>query len=155
MPDSLLTQSLSKFSLVYFLAWHPLLHTPYMSSPNHCLLFATHAHTIITYFAVVPRLCHLILISQPFTWNSSSFTPHIHLTVLISDRWSAISFSFLTGQVSLPCNMLFRTQLLYNLTLTFNDISLFCKQCYQLPEFIPSNSNSVLTLPLKPSLKLT
>jgi len=25
--------------------------------------FATHAHTIATYFAVVPRLCHLILVS--------------------------------------------------------------------------------------------
>ena len=30
-----------KFSLVYLLAWHPPLHTPY----NHCLLFAAHAHT--------------------------------------------------------------------------------------------------------------
>jgi len=33
------------------------------SSPNHCLLFATHAHTITTCFAVVPRLCHLIIVS--------------------------------------------------------------------------------------------
>jgi len=39
------------------------LHTPYISSPNHCLLFAAHAHTIATCFAVVPRLCHLILVS--------------------------------------------------------------------------------------------
>ena len=64
-------QSLSKFSLVYFLAWHPALHTyihttPYISSPNHCLLFATQAHTIATCFAVVPRLCHLILRSLSF-----------------------------------------------------------------------------------------
>jgi len=29
MPDSLFPQSLSKFSLVYLLAWHPPLHTPY------------------------------------------------------------------------------------------------------------------------------
>jgi len=63
-------QSLSKFSFVYLLAWHPQLHTPYISSPNHCLLFKPHAHTIATCFAVVPRLCHLILVSQPFTWNS-------------------------------------------------------------------------------------
>jgi len=55
-------QSLSKFSLVYLLAWHPPLHTPYISSPNHCLLLAAHAHTIATCFAVVPRLCHLILV---------------------------------------------------------------------------------------------
>jgi len=31
-------QSLSKFSLVYLLAWHLPLHTPYISSPNRCLL---------------------------------------------------------------------------------------------------------------------
>jgi len=30
------------------LAWHPPPHTPYISSPNHYLLFATHAHTIAT-----------------------------------------------------------------------------------------------------------
>jgi len=53
----------SNFSLVYILAWHPPLHTSYISSPNHCLLFATHAHTIATCFAVVPRLCLLILVS--------------------------------------------------------------------------------------------
>jgi len=29
---------------------------------NYCLLFAAHAHTIATCFAVVPRLCHLILV---------------------------------------------------------------------------------------------
>jgi len=56
---------------------------------------------------------------------SCSFTPlHIHLTILISARWSATSFSFLTGQLSLPCNILLRTQPLHNLPLTFNDISL-------------------------------
>jgi len=63
VPGSLLPQSLSKFALVYLLAWHPQLHTPYISSPNHCLLFTAHAHTIATCFAVVPRLCHLILVS--------------------------------------------------------------------------------------------
>jgi len=60
---SLFPQSLSKFSLVYLLAWHPPLRTPYISSPNHYLLFTEHAHTIATCFAVVPRLCHLILVS--------------------------------------------------------------------------------------------
>jgi len=30
-----------KFSLVYLLAWHPPLHTPYISSPNLCL-FSQH-----------------------------------------------------------------------------------------------------------------
>jgi len=55
---------------------------------------------------------------------SCSFMPRIHLTILISALWSATSFSFLKGQVSLPCNILLRTQLLYNLPLTVNDISL-------------------------------
>ena len=41
---------------------------------------------------------------------SCMLTPHIHLTILISARWSATSFSFLTGQVSLPCNVLLCTQ---------------------------------------------
>jgi len=60
--DSLLPQSFSKFSMVYYLAWHPPLHYPYISSLTHCLLFTAHAHTIATCFAVVPRLCHLILV---------------------------------------------------------------------------------------------
>jgi len=46
---------------------------------------------------------------------SCNLTPHIHLAILISACWSAISFSF---QVSL------HTQLLYNLPLTINDLSL-------------------------------
>jgi len=58
---SLSAQSPSKFSLVYLLAWYPPLHTQYISSPK-LSFFATHAHTIATYFAVVPRLCHLILV---------------------------------------------------------------------------------------------
>ena len=72
VPDSLFPQSVSKFSLVYLLAWHLPLHTPCISLPNHCLLFAAHAHTIATCFAVVLKLCHPILVSlsQPFTWNS-------------------------------------------------------------------------------------
>jgi len=35
---------------------HPTLHTPYISSLNHCHLFATHAHTIATCFALLMRL---------------------------------------------------------------------------------------------------
>jgi len=63
VPDSLFAQSLSKFSLIYLLAWHPPLHTPYISSSNHWLRFAAHAHTITTCFAVASRLCYLILVS--------------------------------------------------------------------------------------------
>ena len=46
------------------------------------------------------------------------------MTILISARWSATTFSFLRGQVSLPWNMLLRTQLLYNLPLIIKDTSL-------------------------------
>jgi len=55
---------------------------------------------------------------------SFTLTLHIHLTILISAHWSATSFSFLTGQVSLPCSILLHTQLLCSLTLLINDISL-------------------------------
>jgi len=54
------SQPLSKSSLVYLLVWHPPLHTPHISSPNHCLLFAAHACTIATSLAVVPTSYHLI-----------------------------------------------------------------------------------------------
>jgi len=63
MPYSHFPQSLSKFSLVYLLARNYPLHTPNISSSNHCLLFAAHAHTTATCFAIVLRLCHLILVS--------------------------------------------------------------------------------------------
>ena len=36
-------QPLSRPSLVYLLVWNLLLRTPYISPPNHYLLFATHA----------------------------------------------------------------------------------------------------------------
>jgi len=63
VADGLFAQTLPKFSLVYLLVWYPPLHTPYISSPNHCLLFAAHVHTISACFAIVSRLCHLILVS--------------------------------------------------------------------------------------------
>ena len=42
--DSPLGQPLSRSSLVFLLVLDPLLHTPYISSPNHHV-FAAHAHT--------------------------------------------------------------------------------------------------------------
>jgi len=95
VPDSLFAQSLSKLSLVCLLAWHPPLHTPYISSPNHYLLFAACAHTIATCFAVEPRLCRLILVClNPLLGTlSCSLMPHIHLTILISAHWSATSWA--------------------------------------------------------------
>ena len=54
---------------------------------------------------------------MPFT-----LTLHIHLTILISARWSATSFSFLTGQLWLPRSILLRTHLLYSVPLLTNDM---------------------------------
>ena len=50
---NLFAQPLSMSSLVYLLVWSPPPHISYISSPNQCLLFAAHAHTITTCFAVV------------------------------------------------------------------------------------------------------
>jgi len=43
--DSPLVQPLSRSSLVFLLVLDLQLHTPYISSPNHHLLFTAHAHT--------------------------------------------------------------------------------------------------------------
>ena len=102
-------QSFSTISVQVFfglpLALVPPLHTPYISLPNHGLLFTAHAHTIATCFAVVPKLCYLILVSLSTIYLERYLVASrhtIHLTILISAHWSATSFSFLTGQVSLP-----------------------------------------------------
>jgi len=94
--------------------------TPYISSLNHCL-FSQHIP-----IPSQPRLCRLIpfSLSTPYLRLYCSLIPHIHQTIIISAHWSATWFSFLTCQVSFPCNILLRTQLLYNLPLTINDISL-------------------------------
>jgi len=70
-------------------------------------------NTNAAYSAVIPMLCHLYLISLSAAYMEIclSLTPEIHLTILISARWSPPHFSFLTGQVSLPCSILLRTQL--------------------------------------------
>jgi len=79
MLGNLIAQPLSTFSLVYHLAWSPPPHISYTSSPNQCFVFATHAHTIATCFAVVPRLYHLFLVFLS--------TPYFKLyLLLVSDR---------------------------------------------------------------------
>jgi len=62
MIGNLFAQPLSTSSLVYLLDWSPPPHFSYISSPNQCLLFAAHAHTIAACFAVVPKLYHLFLL---------------------------------------------------------------------------------------------
>ena len=49
--------------LVFLLVLNPQLDTPYISSPNHHLLFAAHAHTNAACFAAIPMLCYLYLVS--------------------------------------------------------------------------------------------
>jgi len=132
-------QTLFKSSFVYLLAWHPPLFTPYHFSLNHCLLFAAHTPTIATCFAVVPRLCRLSLVFNPLL----GLTPHIHLTILISACWSATSFSFLMpGLTSTQHNTLHTTAI--QSPSHYQWYILIGKQWYQVPEFIPSNSNSGL-----------
>jgi len=82
------------------------------------LIFAAHAHTIATCFAVVPRLCHLIL--------------KCHL-IFLSYRPGLTSMHHTTSHttaVQSPSHCQWYI--------------LIHKQWYQLPEFIPSNSNSGL-----------
>jgi len=81
VPDSLLAQLLLKSSLVYLLVWHPPLHTPYISSPNHCLLFAAHVHTVATCFAAVPRLCYLILVFFSTLYLELYLLPQHHISI--------------------------------------------------------------------------
>jgi len=97
VPNSLFAQPLSKSSLVYLLVWQPPLHTPYISSPNHCLLFAAHAHTIATCLAVVPRLYHLILVCLS--------TLYLELYLVTSHHTSILPFSCLPTEV--PPHFLF------------------------------------------------
>jgi len=69
------------------LGLEPSPHIPYISSPNQCLLFAAHAHTIATCFAVVSILYNLFLVffSTPYLeLLSFTLTLHMHLTILIS-----------------------------------------------------------------------
>jgi len=117
VPDSLSAQSWS---------WHPRLHTPYIFYP-----ITVFFHSIWPYHHNLFCCTTEIISSNPgLSLNSLlgtlsfSLTPHIHWTILISACWSVTSFSFLTSQVSLLCNILLRTQLLYNLLLTINNISL-------------------------------
>jgi len=87
-------------------SWSGALHLIFHTFLHPVSVFAIDTHTIATCFAVVPRLQSSIpILSLNCLHGMLSFTLtlHIHLTILISARWSATSFSFLTGQVSLLC----------------------------------------------------
>ena len=125
--DSPFPQPLSRSSLVFLLVWDPLLHTLYISSPNHHIRFATHAYTNAACFAVVPVLCYLFLIflSQLLPWKSLCYlnathpSDHSHLCLL---KCHLIFFPYRPGHT--PMQILFCTQLLHNLPLIISDVSL-------------------------------
>jgi len=90
-------------------------HTPYISLPNHCVLFATHAHTNAICFAVVPILCFLFLVSQLFTWNSIFYfnathpSDHFHLSLIINDVSILVSNGTNCVNLFHPVRILFST----------------------------------------------
>jgi len=101
--------------------WSALLHraTIIMKIENQRLkdMFVTESILLRwpqTIWNLVP---HSLSVNSLLGTLSFALTLHIHLTILISARWSATSFSFLTGQVSLPCSILLHTQLPYSLPL--------------------------------------
>ena len=66
--------------------------------PYHHSLFCCNTNAMLS----IPSLSLSSLLGN----LSFTLMPHIHLTILISAHLSATTFSFLTGQVSLPCNIL-------------------------------------------------
>ena len=90
-------------------SWPGTLH--FISSPNHCLLFATF-HTIAACFVVVPRLFYLILVSHLRTWNSVFYldithsSDHLHLCPL---KCHVIFFSYRLGPTSIQYTTSHRT----------------------------------------------
>ena len=118
--------------------------------PYHRSLFCCHTNAMSS----ISNLSLSFLLGN----LSFSLTPHIHLSILISARWSVTLFFFLTGQVSFPCNILLRKQLLYNLPLIINDTSLLvsngtnCLNLFQLIRILTSTaaSASPSTLSMSP-----
>jgi len=116
MTDSLFAPPLSKSSMVYLLVRNPPLHTPYISSLILCLLFAAHAHIIVTCFAVVLILCHLLIVSLSTLYLELYLLPYRHTSI-----WP---FSSLPAEVPPHFPFLLHTQLLYRLPLIINDTSI-------------------------------
>jgi len=110
--------------------------------PNHCLLFASHVHTIANCFAVVPRLCHLILVSQLITWNSIFYLNITHPSDHSQLKCHLIFFPYGPGLTSMQCTTLCTTDV--QSPSHYQWYIHIGKQWYQLLEFIPLNSNSGL-----------
>jgi len=84
---------------------------------HFCLLMHAHTRTHKRFMA----LWILSGTTQVSQYQKKHLLCHIyrgHQLSLTCFIWSATSFFFLTGHVSLPCNILLCAQLLYNLPLT-------------------------------------
>ena len=139
---SLSPQSLSEFSLVYLLASHPPLHTPRISLPNLYLLFAAHAHTIATCFAIVPRLCHLILVSLSTLHLGLVVTHPSYRSDLCPLKCHLIFLSYRPCLTSMPHTSSHTTAVQFPSHWQWYIPN--GKQWYQLPQFIASDSNTGL-----------
>ena len=112
MPDILFAQPSPRplWSGTLHFILHTFLHTV-------IFFLSQHAHSNATCFAVRPRLCHLILVYLSTllgSWNSVFYVNTTHPSnhshcCLLKYHGTATLFSFLTGQISLPCNVLIRS----------------------------------------------
>jgi len=91
MLDSPLWQPLSRSSLVFLLVFDDLLHTPRISSPNHHLLFAAHAHTSSPQYWM--EIMALWTTNTSFLQNISSGFAHVPWNKDTSRRmhWECLS----------------------------------------------------------------
>ena len=88
--DSPHVQPISRSSFVFLLVLNRQLHTPYISSPSHRHLFATHDRTSAACSAAVPMLCHLCLVSLS--------APYLGV-YLQETMWNILSCSFKSFEV--------------------------------------------------------
>jgi len=129
VPDSLLAQCTNSIQVFFGL--------PHVLAPSTSYSIHFFTQSLSSFCSTCPYHCNLLSCSSEIMSSnpslslnpllgtvSCSLTPHINLTILISARWRDTSFSFVMGQVSLPCNILLCTQLQYNVPLTINDTSL-------------------------------
>ena len=92
----------SLFSLCAWQSLHNLSPSPFWTGTLHFIL-------------------HFLTLSLSSFHNSHAHA-NAHVTILVSACWSATTFYFLTGHISLPYNILLHTQLLYSLPFFVSDI---------------------------------
>jgi len=108
-------------SHIWSASWNSTLDS-YISSPNHCILFAIHAHIIATCFSVVPRICHSILVSfstlylelfylniasiSPFSTLPAEVPPHLHSLQARYHFHATYHFSYYFSMLSIGTNCL-------------------------------------------------